>query len=74
MTLEERKRDGSEGNLPTRECRGKDKSGQRKKAFKRETLTSWRAQKKGQAKTEKKQDSEGHSLPEEHRGSDKSRD
>jgi hypothetical protein len=34
MALEERKRDASEGYSPTMEFRGKDKSGQPKKAFK----------------------------------------
>jgi hypothetical protein len=47
-----------------------ENSGHGKEANERGTLTSWRAQREGQVR-KRKQASQGHSLPGEHKGRDK---
>ena len=70
MKGSERERDSLPG-----ECRGRDKSGERKEASERGTLTYWRTQRDGQVRIAKESErlaASGHSPTGEHEWSDKS--
>ena len=56
MSQDAEKKQPSQRHSPTRDSRGRDKSGHGEKPTNQETLTDWRQQRNGQVRTQKETD------------------